>query len=49
MMVVMKGILFVYVVVNYLDVLVVIVRKDNKVIEGLIVSINYVLGFFKWI
>lgn len=36
-------------VVEYLSVFFVIVCCDSKVIEGLIVSINYVLGLFKWI
>lgn len=49
MIVVMKGIFLVYVVVSYLNVFVVIVCKDNKVIEGFIVSINYVLGFLNCI
>lgn len=42
--IVIKGILLVNVVVNILNLLVVVIRKDNKVIEGFIVLINYVLG-----
>ena len=42
-----KGIPLAYAVANYLDVPVVIVRKDNKVTEGPTVSINYVSGSSK--
>lgn len=45
--IVIKGILLVNVVVNILNLLVVVIRKDNKVIEGFIVLINYVLGFLR--
>ena len=42
-----KGIPLAYAVANYLDVPVVIARKDNKVTEGPTVSINYVSGSSK--
>ncbi|WP_416829559.1 pur operon repressor [Ectobacillus polymachus] len=42
-----KGIPLAYSVANYLDVPVVIARKDNKVTEGATVSINYVSGSTK--
>jgi purine operon repressor len=45
--VVTKGIPLAYAVANYLDVPVVIARKDNKVTEGATVSINYVSGSSK--
>lgn len=45
--IVIKGILFVNVVVNVLNLFVVVIRKDNKVIEGFMVLINYVLGLFR--
>ncbi|MCR4391007.1 pur operon repressor [Bacillus spizizenii] len=40
-----KGIPLAYAAASYLNVPVVIVRKDNKVTEGSTVSINYVSGF----
>lgn len=42
-----KGIPLAYAVANYLNVPVVIVRRDNKVTEGSTVSINYVSGSSK--
>ncbi|WP_110926078.1 pur operon repressor [Bacillus massiliglaciei] len=42
-----KGISLAYAVANYLNVPVVIVRRDNKVTEGSTVSINYVSGSSK--
>ncbi|CUB51603.1 Pur operon repressor [Bacillus subtilis] len=42
-----KGIPLAYAVANYLDVPVVVARKDNKVTEGPTVSINYVSGSSK--
>lgn len=42
-----KGITLAYAVANYLNVPVVIVRRDNKVTEGSTVSINYVSGSSK--
>jgi len=42
-----KGIPLAYAVANYLDVPVVIVRRDNRVTEGATVSINYVSGSTK--
>ncbi|MES5868812.1 pur operon repressor [Bacillus cereus group sp. RP32] len=42
-----KGIPLAYAVANYLDIPVVIARKDNKVTEGPTVSINYVSGSSK--
>ncbi|MGE8081860.1 pur operon repressor [Peribacillus loiseleuriae] len=42
-----KGIPLAYAVANYLNVPVVIVRRDNKVTEGPTVSINYVSGSSK--
>ncbi|MBM7663418.1 purine operon repressor [Bacillus mesophilus] len=42
-----KGIPLAYAVANYLDVPVVIVRRDSKVTEGSTVSINYVSGSSK--
>ncbi len=42
-----KGIPLAYAVANYLDVPVVIARKDNKITEGSTVSINYVSGSSK--
>jgi len=42
-----KGIPIAYAVANLLDVPVVIVRRDNKVTEGSMVSINYVSGSSK--
>lgn len=44
MIVVIKGVFFVNVVVNVFNVFFVIVCCDLKIIEGLIVSVNYVLG-----
>ena len=42
-----KGIPLAYAVANYLNVPVVIVRRDSKVTEGSTVSINYVSGSSK--
>lgn len=42
-----KGISLAYAVANYLNVPVVIVRRNNKVTEGSTVSINYVSGSSK--
>ena len=42
-----KGIPLAYAVANYLNVPVVIVRRDSKVTEGSTVSINYVSGSAK--
>ena len=42
-----KGISLAYAVANYLNVPVVIVRRNNKVTEGPTVSINYVSGSTK--
>jgi len=42
-----KGIPLAYATANYLNVPVVIVRRDNKVTEGSVVSINYVSGSSK--
>ena len=42
-----KGIPLAYAAANYLNVPVVIVRRDNKVTEGSTVSINYVSGSTK--
>jgi purine operon repressor len=42
-----KGIPLAYAVANFLNVPVVIVRRDNKVTEGSMVSINYVSGSSK--
>ena len=42
-----KGISLAYAVANYLNVPVVIVRRNNKVTEGSTVSINYVSGSTK--
>ncbi len=42
-----KGIPIAYAVAQYLDVPVVIVRRDSKVTEGSTVSINYVSGSSK--
>jgi len=42
-----KGIPLAYATANYLNVPIVIVRRDNKVTEGSVVSINYVSGSSK--
>lgn len=42
-----KGIPIAYAIANYLNVPVVVVRRDNKVTEGSVVTINYVSGSTK--